>query len=160
MKLLTNERLHAASMINRWGGWVKRPYSILEHSVIGAAIAQEYFDADPRPFLLHDLHETEIVGDVPTPHKPLYLNSQYHVAVEDFDNRLWAETGVSPDHPVTTEVDRIMAAAEHFEVAVRGDPKYDSMTGHLDVQFARHLINSCAYAGSHTITSFWELWGK
>ena len=39
--LLTSARIQSASRICRFNGWTTRPYSILEHSIIGTRVLAE-----------------------------------------------------------------------------------------------------------------------
>lgn len=63
---------HQLAQINRFAGATRRPYSVAEHSLLCADLADE---AGMRPIvqlccLMHDAHET-VVGDVSTPIKRL-----------------------------------------------------------------------------------------
>jgi hypothetical protein len=122
MSLITEDRLRALAMINRWGGWVKRPYSVLEHTVTGARQLRD--EGLPwKEFLLHDLEESEF-GDIITPVKDLIPpGSIYYTRVARFNHKLHVETGIWPDGG---DMDVDMAHAEHLTVAVKGDPKYDA----------------------------------
>lgn len=61
---------HALSQINRFTGHARRPYSVAEHSLLAAQIAQE-MGAPPSAqlaCLLHDAHEA-FIGDLGSPVK-------------------------------------------------------------------------------------------
>lgn len=136
-KLITTERLIAAGHINRWRGWTTRPFSILEHMVLGttaASICGWSKDVQLK-FLVHDLHETEIIGDVPTPHKRLYVNDAFHDACVGFDFQLGAEINLRGEwweDPHLKKLDRIMRDVE--EQAIRLDSTSSiSCTEHGDI---------------------------
>lgn len=153
-KLITTERLCALARINRWGGWVRRDYSVLEHEVIGA-LTLRHFGHPYAAFLLHDHEESEF-GDIVKPVKELCASTAYRIAVEDFDARLWAETGVRPDGGW---MDEYMAHAEHLTVAIRGDRKFDNVEPCLIVSYAANLIRSGAYADRLVCVNKWkDLW--
>jgi hypothetical protein len=66
------EIAHALSQINRFNGHAKRPYSVAEHSLLCAEIAQQ-MDLPTHmqlAMLLHDAHEAYI-GDVSSPVKTM-----------------------------------------------------------------------------------------
>lgn len=124
-------RINAAFHINRWRGWTHRPYSILEHMVIGTEVMADMgmpIEAQ-RWFLLHDMHETEIVGDVPTPEKTLYCNTAFHIACQDFDNALISRQRVPVRTDLVVPMDEAMKIVEHHCVVSRrceGIPALDS----------------------------------
>jgi hypothetical protein len=94
-KIITRERIVALSHVSHWRGWTKRPYSVGEHTAVGLH-AMNWFKRpveQMRRWCLHDIHETEVVGDVPTPDKREYMNEKYFTAVEEFDFRLGVEAG-------------------------------------------------------------------
>lgn len=96
-RIITPDRIAAGANIIRWNGWMTTPISIIRHSV---AMHDCILRLDPsatvaaRLALVHDLHETEIVGDVPTPDKRKYMNTMYFIAVYDFDVLLMREAGL------------------------------------------------------------------
>ena len=146
--LLTNERLYALHNINRWGGWLHRPYGVLEHTVIGAELLHRN-GKNCRAFLLHDMEESEF-GDITTPNKAKYTNGRYAYAVDRWNAELCAETDVNIHHLHSDDVnymDYVMAHAEHLTVATRGHPaKYDHLEINVDVRRAERLIQSTLYA--------------
>jgi 5'-deoxynucleotidase YfbR-like HD superfamily hydrolase len=97
MPLITPDRIRAGANIIRWNGWMTVPISIIRHSV---AMHDCILRLEPtarlvaRMALVHDLHETEIVGDVPTPDKRKYMNTQYHLDVAKFDDDIATEVGI------------------------------------------------------------------
>ncbi len=97
MPIITPDRIVAGSRIIRWNGWMREPISIIRHSV---AMHDCILRLGPeakmaaRMALIHDLHETEIVGDVPTPDKRKYMNTLYHIHVADFDENVASEAGI------------------------------------------------------------------
>jgi len=132
------KRINAASHISRWRGWTNRPYSILEHMVVGVEVMADMGMPveDQRWFLLHDMHETEIIGDVPTPDKMLYCNTLFHAACQEFDNALMSRQRVPVRNGrVVKAMDKDMMIVEHHCIASR---RYDDFPA-LDVDNAVHL---------------------
>ena len=126
-KIVTRERITAMCHINRWRGWTTRPYSVGEHVAIGAN-TMSWFSRPAEQmqrWWMHDMHETEIIGDVPTPDKCMYVNAAYDAAVEEFDVRLGAEMGLGDlwwrDKGVK-DIDRKVLIVENELIAVRKDP--------------------------------------
>lgn len=127
-KIATRERFTALCRINRWGGWTKRPYSVGEHTAIGAWVANwfKFRDDSIHHWWMHDMHETEIVGDVTTPQKHLYMNEMYFTDVADFDRQLglglnfrdgwWGDATIK-------RLDRKMLLVENDLIAVNPDPE-------------------------------------
>lgn len=116
--IITDDRIRAANNIMRWRGWTTRRFSILEHMVIGAAVMRKFGVSEEAQllFLLHDMHETEIIGDVPTPHKALYCNTQFKADCMSFDTRIYAEHDIMPTTCTLAAVDamdRHMATVEY-----------------------------------------------
>lgn len=160
MKLLCDERLAVLGRINRWGGWVHRNYSVLEHTVIGGVLLDRK-GIDPRPFLLHDLEESEF-GDIIAPVKALIpSDSEYHIQVFEFNCRLTHETGVTP---MGGMMDQVMAHAEHLTVAIRGDRRFDAEPTSPQVDEARDLINCGTYDNTPTaircFNRIWQRWSR
>lgn len=128
--IITKDRIKAASHINRWRGWTTRPYSILEHMVIGTW-ALRYIGADTdaqRAFLIHDLHETEIVGDVPRPDKARYMNERFHDECRLFDMQLADELKITQGWSLNRnarDMDMMMMVVEHEFIAVPHVPSLD-----------------------------------
>lgn len=162
--LLTQERIKALSYENRFGGWTNRPYSVLEHSVIGAKILAES-NAVPVPtiraFLLHDMHETAFGGDITTPIKRKYLGQDYHDDVRTWDRDLATETSV-PLHLIeglaVKFTDAVMLAAETRTVSTGGwiapiPEHYED-----EVQRAQELIRYEFYRGDLAVQAFWQMW--
>jgi 5'-deoxynucleotidase YfbR-like HD superfamily hydrolase len=123
-------RLMAAAHICRWRGWTKRHYSILEHMIIGTEVLNRIGAPEnvQRWFLLHDMHETEICGDIPTPDKQKYCNIQFDLACEDYDNSLRETYGdlvslTQADRAMVKHMDETMAIVEHVTVSSRVCPE-------------------------------------
>lgn len=154
MTLITNDRLEALSRINRWGGWVKWDYSVLDHTIIGA-IQLKSEGLPYKPFLLHDFEESEF-GDVISPVKDLIPpGSVYHTRVARFNQRLVDETGVIPDGG---DMDIDMAHAEHLTVAIRGDKKFDARPITPRVAELVKWIERSIYMRGQAMTQWWKLW--
>lgn len=159
--LITEQRLIAASHENRWRGWTHRPISVLEHSVVGATLCVDIGRPDGVvPFLLHDLHETEFCGDVPTPDKAAYLGVDYHTAVVEFDTRLAHEAGLMGAAALRTDlveqIDHVMKVAEYIALCTRDIPELN----HEPVTGAVEHVQVALDRGSHMPTRFWvtEFW--
>lgn len=152
--LITDDRLRALSRINRWGGWVTRDFSVLEHEVIGAMILRS--KGEPyKPFLIHDHEESEF-GDIIAPVKAICSTTTYLLRVDEFNTRLIRETGIVPDGGW---MDQCMAHAEHLTVAVRGDPKFNDMPLTNEVRQAVMMINGMRFAGKKNCIKMWKrLW--
>lgn len=158
MELLTLERVRVLGRINRWGGWLKRDYSVLEHTVIGATAAVYIMGIDPRPFLLHDMEETEF-GDITTPNKAIYTNTAYDLAVERWNERLSKETGVVLGGDAVKMLDAKMAHAESVAVASRGDPKYRGVIMDTMTLWMEAAIRSEDFADpDRAVGQFMDLW--
>ena len=168
MTLITRNRISALARINRWRGWTIRPFAACEHTTIGVEVMRQhgYSVLDQRAFLLHDMHETQFVGDVPTPDKRAYLNDAFHDDVKNFDIRLSLETGI-PYEAMTgvpvKNIDNVMLCAEHRTIAVTQDPEVrmdDSNPEHL---LAADIIRSDTHRGDIAIELWWDhyrrLWG-
>lgn len=119
-------RLMAAAHICRWRGWTKRHYSILEHMVVGTTVlaAMDAPENVQRWFLLHDMHETEICGDIPTPDKARYCNIAFDLACKDYDNSLRDIYGdlvrlTAAERQMVKEMDEAMAIVEHATISLR-----------------------------------------
>lgn len=72
---------HALSQINRFAGHCRRPYSVAEHSLLVADIAQRRHGLDvggQLAALMHDGHEA-YVGDVSSPVKQLLDHTWHHL---------------------------------------------------------------------------------
>lgn len=118
MTILRIERIIAMGNLNRWNGWTVRPYSVLEHTVIGVELMRDSgIDQHAQLcFLMHDVHETEFCGDIPTPDKARFMGDDYTAAVEEFDTRLGAEVGLSGRwwrNPIIHDMDHAAKIAEN-----------------------------------------------
>lgn len=119
--LLTKDRVRALANLNRWNGWTRRPYSVLEHSLIGFKVLRDmgYSREAQRGFLLHDLHETEF-SEIITPVKQDFVTHEYHVAVAGWDDMLCRSlgelTGITRGEDVA-HMDLVMRDAESVSVA-------------------------------------------
>lgn len=117
--------LKALGYINRWYGHTKRPFSVLEHTVIGAEVLTktmlDYRDV-VRCFLMHDLHETVIGGDMSTPDVEHYTDDRFRDSRAMIDEDFWRMTGwPEPDKfavMVSKMMDETMAIVENETVRV------------------------------------------
>ncbi len=160
MLLLNNKRLHALHNVSRWGGWVKRPYSVLEHTLLGAELVIAK-GLDPKPFLLHDMEESEF-GDITTHNKRKFMNGRYYATVDRWNADLCAESGIHPSRLVCPELvkyaDHVMLHAEHLSVAMIGDPTlFDHKPATPDVTSRCVAIRDDKYQDVEYATHcFWE----
>jgi hypothetical protein len=152
--LLTPERIEQAANICRWRGRVRRHYSVLEHTVIGAFVLRElgYDHNAVRSFLLHDLEETEFVGDVPTPDKAIYMNADYFRDVRLWDEALYRETEVKRNTAVVEMMDECMMQAEYATVSLVPD---ESPRTDRTIRMCRVLIDDDEFG---TPGQWWQLW--
>lgn len=121
---MDDNRLNAAANIARWRGWTRRHYSILEHMIVGTSALQQLGASRDAQcwFLLHDMHETEIIGDVPTPDKRDYCNDDFHVDCAAFDREIQRAYNLTVTETVQTVVDsmdRHCAIMEHAILTTR-----------------------------------------
>jgi len=140
--IITPERIIAASNICRWRGWMKTRISLTRHMRATAGAILELTEDRKLALmsLVHDLHETAIVGDVPTPDKSRYMNALYHQDIQQFDTRLAHEVGFNvmqrcdpsstalvfwQDHPTLRTADRAALIVEnaHYVMPEHRDPK-------------------------------------
>ena len=126
--LITTKRIDAMSFINRYNGWTDRPFSILEHTVIGTTMLrhENAHEDDQRGFLFHDVEESAFT-DMIRPHKEKYMNDQYDIDVAEWNADLCAGHGMKLSQitsPLVTEMDDRMLAAEIKCIARITDPKH------------------------------------
>ena len=126
-QIVTQQRITALCNIARWRGWTNRPFSVGEHTAIGAAVMLWFGrpDTHVKRWWMHDMHETEIVGDVPTPDKARYMNLDYETAIEEFDMRLGDQMGLGDfwwRDKAVKDFDRNMIIVENALIAMIGDP--------------------------------------
>lgn len=164
-QIITRERLKALSQINRWRGWTRRPYSVGEHTAIGAYVMDWFKIGDKyvKRWWMHDMHETEIVGDVPTPDKAKYMRLSYDHAVEDFDTRLGEEMGLCDGRPLwwrcpkVKQMDRTMLLVENDFMAVNRDESLSRCdTSHPIVDMVINLIGAETFATPDRVIDLWN----
>lgn len=154
--LLTPARIEQTANICRWRGRVRRHYSVLEHTVIGAwTLKQLGYDHNAvRSFLLHDLEETEFCGDIPTPDKAIYMNADYFRDVRVWEADLYRETGVKRNLPVIELMDEVMVRAEHATVSMVPD---DAPRTDATIRWCRVMIDADEFG---TPEQWWDLWNN
>ena len=160
--LLTENRLRAMCHLSRWRGWTVRPYSVGEHTAIGASVMMwfKYERSAIRAWWLHDMHETEIVGDVPTPDKRMYMSDRYADDVQVFDWRVGQEAGLDAVWPLwtsTKHVDRKMLCIENDLIVTRRDdtlpaPDYNDA---FQAMIRRHIMER-TFADADTVVRLWH----
>lgn len=159
--IITRRRLNAMCNINRWYGDTTRPFSIMEHTAIGAHVAV-WFRWSPlaqRCWWLHDIHESEICGDVSTPDKSLYTGDDYTNAVREFDDLLGFEVDGMPMHwwedPVIRIMDTMMRDVEN-DLIVVGKRQGVPAPNYNDPRqkMIRELITSGIYSGQRGVERY------
>jgi len=163
--VITVGRVMAMSHISRWRGWTDRPFSILEHSMIGYEVATwfKWPEIECKKWLLHDVHETEIIGDVPTPDKKIYCNESYHAACGSFDATLSFEFDLPVTwmrSPYVKRMDRMMRDVEHDTIATIADPG-TPVPNYRDgaLKMIRDEIRSARFAGEKGVEPFLKALG-
>ena len=164
MAMVTPARLNALCNINRWGGWTVRPFSVAEHCAIGAATLWWFKRPDwqVRAFWLHDMHETEHVGDVPSPDKARYMNNEYHAAVDLFDLPLGNQAGLSrgwQKHPAIKKMDMLLRQVENDYIASQRDPDLPTPDYEND-PVARKVRESVMLGTFSTHEKVFEAWER
>lgn len=164
--LLTRERVQALSRINRYAGWTSRPYSVLEHSVLGTRLTPNR--TLQKAFLLHDMEESAF-GDIISPVKRRFMPPAYFREVEDWVRNLAVETRVpfsAIDGDQVHWMDAVMMAAETRTIYVGENRHVEAAgwvapiptAGDAGVEWIKHLIETEEYAGDKAVTAFWQIW--
>lgn len=158
--ILTDDVIEALSRTNRWGGFTNRPYSVLEHTVIGTAVMQrepEYSLYEQRRFMLHDVHEVFFMGDLPSPKISEYCNPKYYQDVREFDRMLLAAAGITKaahlSCPPADIMDQLMRHAENNVVTSR-DFGYPVTVGCVKTSAAIRYLRTGEYRGDLAIPAF------
>ena len=104
---------HALSMQCRFGGHVKRFYSVATHSVyVSMIVAPEH----ALQGLLHDGSEFALT-DCPTPLKRTAAFDEYRAAEKRLQSMIYEKFGCSViEHPSVKEADKIMLATEAVQL--------------------------------------------
>lgn len=158
--MITKQHIKAMAHINRFNGWTTRPYSVLEHTVIGTIHAMRTGEPEwvGRAFMLHDLHETEF-GDIIRPVRYKYMNGAFATDVTEWDRRVAEWVGMKNAdlyHKRVTVLDDDMLAAEIEAVATITDPEhmFDPIR-HRDIAT---MITNETWRGNLAIDTFEHLW--
>jgi hypothetical protein len=162
--VVDTRRLNAAAHIARWRGWTKRPYSILEHMVVGAEVMRRLgYSRDAQAwFLLHDMHETEVIGDVPTPDKAAYCNEDFHRACDAFDAGVRDAFRLKLDADTLADVafiDAQCAIMEHALLVTRACDDVPRPNG-SDVQREIRACIRPSAPGTWTLIEKWRIHAK
>lgn len=149
------------SNISRWHGAVRRPYSVLQHSLI---MALSEFQLTKRAgwaqsMLLHDADEGVLIGDVPPLQKRDFLagNAAYVEAITEVKyaiQRRWNPDSAS--HRFIKKRDLVMMSLEHEFIFVedrtdevieaahqarRNEPRWaDVAQHHMSLMTSREMI--------------------
>lgn len=160
--MLINEKMIiSASRLCRWNGYTHRHYSVLEHTIIGTKLLDD--EDAKRHFMLHDFHETIIVGDVPTPDREKYMNDYYHTRINEIDRQIYKAygmlNGLTRAGCLAGIMDEALARVEHDVICSMthenmGRPDY-KLRSHDSI---RSMIFSAQYQGDNAIHEFHELY--
>jgi hypothetical protein len=160
--LITKSHIEALSNINRFNGWTRRPYSVLEHTVIGThcALRTGMSENVAKAFMLHDMEEA-VFGDIIRPIKKRLMNDAYFEEVDSWTQRLTEWVGCDAAASCLTSIavktlDDDMLAAEIETVATISDPDhpFDEIR-HYEIA---EMIRSEQYRGRRAIDAFEHLW--
>lgn len=159
--MITRHHIDALANINRFNGWTTRPYSVLEHTVIGVKFALEtgMSEVAAKAFMLHDLEES-VFGDVVRPLKSKYMNEGYFAAVGNWERRLekWVDLPhvLTAHHSDVKYIDDAMLAAELHTVATVTDEDYPY--DNIEHEAIANMIQSESFRGLRAIDAFDHLW--
>lgn len=165
MEFVTKDRIAALSRINRFNGWTSRPYSVLEHTVLGAAAMKRAGKPHDviRTFLLHDMHETEY-GDEVRPVRRDHPNPSKQDAMHQFDVEIHRQSGLHEQLIMCNAVanmDNLMLSVElnHPTLVTRTTDREYPHIEHS--QRARIItdLDSEMYRGDLAVEAWWTLWG-
>lgn len=158
--MITIDHVTALSRINRFNGWTRRPYSVLEHTVIGTeyALRTGHTLDEARAFLLHDMEES-VFGDIVRPVKQRYVSDLYHHDVSKWNERLCGHLNFDVQHLYSDRIvtlDNDMLAAELHTVAtvIDNDYPFDEIRHDLIARMIRN--ETCR--GNRAIDAFQRLW--
>lgn len=136
---------HHLSLINRYGGAAKLPYSVAEHSARGAlGILRETGNTEHAAyFLCHDMHEFAI-GDAITPLKrsldqlapqglDVSMGDLYRALAQRWDTAIHTAAGLVYPLPIEAQqaverMDQIMLCTEWRDL-MTGDPPFEWPAG-------------------------------
>ncbi len=160
--MITRNHLVALSQMNRFNGWTSRPYSVLEHTVIGTkhALMTGETEAVAKAFMLHDMEEA-VFGDIVRPVKKVYMREGYFREVSRWERSLaeWAGCAAAQSamHSVTVKnLDDAMLAAELHTVALVDDA--DHPFDPIEHEGMANMITSEMFRGKRAIDAFEHLW--
>ena len=163
---ITPQRLTALCQINRWRGWTVRPYSVGEHCAIGAYVLEWFKRSriEVVAFWLHDMHETEVIGDVPRPDKARFVNAEYHAAVDLFDAHLGNAAGLSrgwQSDKALKRMDMLMMRVENDIISVNRDPDLTTPDYRTDpmAEMIRECIEDRTFDTPEKVVSLWDRHG-
>ena len=108
---------HGLALCNRWLGATKTPFSVAQHSLLGAQIAPK---DQKLAFLLHDANEAYL-GDIVTPLKARREYEAIRELENDVQNAIFARYRVTPNYAIIKEIDLRLAATEARDL-YRGGP--------------------------------------
>lgn len=138
---------YGLAAIIRFGGHVKRPWSVLEHSYACCYYAEYCHDALAIVLqaLIHDAHET-VTGDVVRPWKPVELS----IDQDELDRRIWEVHSLPVPDAATLarvkEIDNMILLAEKKMIA----PQYDIQEP-IDERAIRAIYKTQAHISYHTV---------
>lgn len=114
-----NDIAHHLSLINRFTGATREPYSVAQHSVLVAMVVENKLPKTSLPLgaLLHDCHEA-FIGDISTPMKDLIGRNRINRFSVEIDRAIAEALMGDPDdrclmiHPAVKNADLRMLATE------------------------------------------------
>jgi len=123
---------HALSMVNRFNGHTKFPYSVAEHSVL---VASQLPPELQMVGLLHDGSEA-FIQDIPSPFKP-YL-PDYAIVEKNVQDRVYRAFGFDPHwvdsiYPEIKSVDSMMCQVEATHLLHSGGAGWASNPENLGI---------------------------
>lgn len=160
--MITRKHIEALANINRFNGWTKRPYSVLEHTVIGTkhALMSGESEAVAKAFMLHDLEEA-VFGDIVRPVKRVFMRDSYFREVDRWNRELtnWAgceKTTSALTSIAVKQLDDDMLAAELETIATLSDTGYPFDP--IQHDGIASMIKSEMFRGKRSIDAFDHLW--
>lgn len=140
--VLLRDVVHSLAMLCRFNGHLREFYSVAEHSVLVAALAEFYGDDEAIiPALLHDAHEA-YTGDVPRPVKRLVPEfAAYEAKVEAVVRKGLDLPG--PAHAVWGRVAEYDNAILHREMKTLRKVTPDWYDEEVELEIPAHILPRC-----------------
>lgn len=120
---------HGLAYICRFGGHVRRFYSVAEHSILVARMVEALNPDLAVAALWHDAHEAYI-GDLPSPLKKI-VGDEYKIIAARIDEAVSSLAGVTVEelhHPIVKAADNLAVAYEASQLKGGNGPGWDFTT--------------------------------